>query len=57
MAIIIFLCVLSIIGYLIFRYRPTIEIIENDCYEIYIQYDVWKGIKYKGRTSKYLFKL
>ena len=57
MMTIIFLCTLFIIGYLIFRYKPTIEIIENNYYEIYIQYDVWKGIKYKGRTSKYLFKL
>lgn len=57
MSIIVFICVLCIIAYLIFKYRPTIEIIVNNYYEVYIQYDSWRGIKYKGRKSKYLFKL
>lgn len=55
---IIFICILCLLGYIIFRYRPTIDILElENTHSIYLKYDKWQGIKYKGRTCKYLFTI
>lgn len=56
--ILLLLCTISPLLLLYEYYKPKIEIIILDKhYKIYLWYNQWKDSEYKGRISKYLFKI